>query len=182
MRSSVPQSGSTAVSPRAFSRRTVLALFGVTLLAACASAGGRSGEQPSAGASTAAGAVTAFLNAAKSGDLDAMAAAWGTARGGVDVDGHSQADVERRLALLRCFLAHDRFELSRAALDSGSGAGFHVTLTRGDLTRSTTAVAVRGPDQRWYLQVIEIEPLQDICVAVVRGDSGIARSPRSVNH
>jgi len=38
-----------------------------------------------------------------------------------------------------------------------------VSLTFGDLTRSTTFQVVRGPDARWYVQDIDLKPLQEIC-------------------
>jgi hypothetical protein len=38
-----------------------------------------------------------------------------------------------------------------------------VSLTLGDLTRSTNFDVVRGQDSRWYVQNIDVKPLQEFC-------------------
>lgn len=114
------------------------------------------------GRDTARQAVTAFLEGAKAGDLDAMALVWGGEKGASTVT-MRRDDREKRLLIVRCHLQHDtsRIETEYPA-DKGRRA-FRVALTFRGLTRTTTMQAVPGPGERWYLESVDIEKTADFC-------------------
>ena len=115
------------------------------------------------GAATASAAVTAFLAAAKAGDLQAFALAWGDEKGPAR-DNIARDELEKReVFLIRC-LRHDKAtQLSDAQGASGTRV-LSVQLTAGALTRSTNFTAVVGPSNRWYVKSFEQAAVNDICL------------------
>jgi len=116
------------------------------------------------GAPTAREAVEGFLAGAKAQDLGRMAAVWGTARG--PARAQLQPDeVEKRLIVIQCLLNHDswRFVEERARLSSGGRQDWVVEIRRESRTGQTVFTTVSTPAGRWFVEDLQVAPLQDFC-------------------
>jgi len=113
------------------------------------------------GASSARGAVQKFFDAVRAGDLQAMSVAWGTTQGPTR-ETIERAELEKREVVLRCYFNHDSYRILDEAKGS-RGQLFQVQLTRGDLKRTTTVTTVQGPNQRWYVETLDIAAVRDLC-------------------
>jgi hypothetical protein len=114
------------------------------------------------GAADANTAIRGFLTAAKQTDLQAMGALWGSAQGPAR-DMLPREELEKRELVMMCHLKHDRYDLVGDAPNPGGTRAVIVSLTLGDLTRSTNFQVVRAQDARWYVQDVDLKPLQEFC-------------------
>lgn len=116
------------------------------------------------GAADAAGAVRAFMGAAKQQDLQALGGIWGDANGPAR-DAISREELEKReLIMLKC-LRHDRYDIVGDAPSAGGSRVLAVAVTYKGTSLSTNFTAIRGPANRWYVEKFDLEPLQKICAA-----------------
>jgi hypothetical protein len=116
------------------------------------------------GAPSARDAATMFVGAAKSQDLQAMGAIWGTERGAAR-DNMEREQLERRLIILQpCYVA-DRVQiLDEQAGSSATERRVRLQLTRGTRTKTLTFTTVRGPSNRWYVGDTDYEAVAaDFC-------------------
>lgn len=114
------------------------------------------------GAADAVTAIRGFLTAAKQTDLQAMGALWGNAQGPAR-DQWPREELEKRELVMMCYLKHDHYDVLGDAPNPGGTRAVIVSLTLGDLTRSTNFEVVRGPESRWYIQNVDVKPLQEFC-------------------
>lgn len=145
---------------------TIMTLFAVQ--AGCHSATPAAAPQPAAasssmtGAADAAGAVRAFMTAAKQQDLQALGGVWGDANGPAR-DAISRDELEKReLIMLKC-LRHDRYDIVGDAPSAGGARVLAVAVTYKNMSVSTNFTVVRGPANRWYVEKFDLEPLQKVC-------------------
>ena len=138
------------------------------LLAACHSTSVTTTNSPvvlrgsQTGATDAATAIRGFLSAAKQADLQALGAMWGNAQGPAR-DQWPREELEKRELIMMCYLKHDRYDILGDAPNPGGTRAVIVSLTLGDMTRSTNFDVVRASDSRWYVQNVDVKPLQDFC-------------------
>jgi hypothetical protein len=138
------------------------------LLAACHSTSTTTTPAPVAlhgnqtGAVDAVTAIRGFLAAAKQTDLQAMGALWGNAQGPAR-DQWPREELEKRELVMMCYLKHDRYDVLGDAPNPGGTRAVIVSMTLGDMTRSTNFEVVRGPESRWYVQNVDVKPLQEFC-------------------
>lgn len=114
------------------------------------------------GAPDAVTAVRSFMNAVERSDLTAMGNVFGT------VDGPASASIpkeelEKREAIMICHLKHDSYNVLAEAPDPGGGHRLVVQVSYQGITRSSDILAVRAADGRWYVQAVNLVPLEDIC-------------------
>jgi hypothetical protein len=114
------------------------------------------------GAADAITAIRGFLAAAKQTDLQAMGALWGNAQGPAR-DQWPREELEKRELVMMCYLKHDRYDVLGDAPNPGGTRAVIVSMTLGDMTRSTNFEVVRGPESRWYIQNVDVKPLQEFC-------------------
>ena len=114
------------------------------------------------GASDALTAIRGFMAAAKAQDLQAMGALWGGPDGPAR-DQLDRAELEKRELIMMCYLKHDRYDIVGDAPNPGGARAYAVSVSLGDLTRSTTFKLVQGPASRWYVQDFDLKPLQELC-------------------
>lgn len=140
--------------------RKIFALL--IFLGACASgSGGGAPGNELTGSAAPRLAVEQFLNAVKAQDIQAMSTIFGTASG--PARNHiERAELEKRMLILQCFFNHDRFRITGESNQAGKRI-FQFELTRGTRTRETSATAVEGPSQRWYLENLDIAAVRDFC-------------------
>jgi len=118
------------------------------------------------GASDARGAVLAFLDAGKNGDLQALSAAWGSSSGSVrDAGTIPRDELEKRELVMMCYLSHDSHQILSEAQAPNNERLLSVQLRHGALTRTTNFYAVAGPAGRWYVRTFDMEALTDFCKA-----------------
>lgn len=141
----------------------------VVLLAACHSAAPVTTQSSPAvlrgnqtGAPDATSAIRGFLAAAKQTDLQAMGALWGNAQGPAR-DQWPREELEKRELIMMCYLKHDHYDILGDAPNPGGTRAVVVSLSLGDLTRSTNFDVIRGPESRWYVQNVDVKPLQEFC-------------------
>jgi len=142
--------------------RKILAPVALALafaLAGCSSARGGSGQT---GAPTSVGAVERFLGAARAHDAQSMSAMWGTSDGPMQKR-VSEAETEKRMIVIQCFLTHDQARVTGERAMSGGGRHVTVELKQKELVRSTRFTAVPGPGERWYVESFDIEAVRDLC-------------------
>ena len=123
----------------------------------------------STGAGDARGAVLAFLDAGKNGDLQALSTVWGSAAGSVrDANSIPREEMEKRELVMLCYLAHDTHQVVSDAPAANNERVIAAALKRGPLTRTTNFYAVAGPGGRWYVRQFDMEPLTDLCKSKAR--------------
>ena len=116
------------------------------------------------GGADARGAVLAFLDAGKNGDLQALSAVWGSTAGSVRDTGTIPRDeMEKRELVMLCYLAHDTHQIVSDAPAANNERVVAAQLRHGSLTRTANFYAVAGPNGRWYVRSFDMEPLTDLC-------------------
>lgn len=116
------------------------------------------------GASSARGAVDAFMAAVKAQDLQLMSTLWGTAKGPAR-EQMERDELEKRLVIMHCYMQHDNWSFAEdnARLQAGGRQEFAVELRKKGLRAKTTFTTVRGPMDRWYVEIVDVQPLRDFC-------------------
>ena len=156
---------------------TALAFASITSLTlACASSPSRatpSAPMPavapagnSTGAANARTAVLAFLDAAKSQDLQALSAVWGSTEGSVrDAGAIPRDELEKRELVMMCYLSHETHQILSDAPAANNERVVSAQLRRGTLSRTANFYAVADPGGRWYVRAFDMESLTDLCRA-----------------
>ena len=109
-------------------------------------------------------ALTKFMASAKAQDLEAMANVWGTSSGPARATLSREQWEQREVIMMGC-LKHDSFSVLGEAPAAGGERVFAVEVKYRDLTRTTNFVVTRGPSERWYVRIFEIDPLAQICTS-----------------
>ena len=82
-----------------------------------------------------------------------------------------RTELEKREIILACYFNNDSYRI----LGERSGQGGHrevsVELKKGNLIRTSTFYAIRGPGGRWYVDNLDIAAVRDFC-----GNPGTSRS------
>jgi hypothetical protein len=112
------------------------------------------------GGQTARGAVDRFLAGARAQDIQAVGAVFGDDKGALR-EHSDRAITERRLLIMLQCLRHDKAVISEPARGESGRQLFTVELTQGTLTASPQFTVVKGPSDRWYVEVFEIVKLQN---------------------
>lgn len=116
------------------------------------------------GGADAASAVRGFMAAAKLQSVQSLAMWWGSANGPTR-DAMSRNELEKReLIMLRC-LKHDRYDVVGDAPSAGGARDMVVNVTYRNAANTTHLTVVPGPDNRWYVQDVDLQSLHSTCVA-----------------
>lgn len=115
-----------------------------------------------AGAPDARSAARKFLDAGKAQDLQALSAVWGSNEGPLR-DKVSHAELEKRELIMMCFLRHEADSIGTPSAAAGSRIVFPVILTQGSTSRATTLTTMLGPSSRWYVEKIDLRPIEALC-------------------
>ena len=105
-------------------------------------------------------AVDRFLAGARAQDLQAVGAVFGNERGPLR-EHADRATVERQLLIQLQCLRHDKATISQPSRGEGGREIFTVDMTQGSLTASPQFTVVRGPSDRWYVEIFDIVKLQN---------------------
>ena len=153
--------------------KLALPLIAAALVSAgCASSPstGAAGRAPTSaaanltGESTSKRAVETFMRAEKAQDHHQMATARGTAKGPAR-DLMSREELEKRLIIMQCNMSHDSFSFLEAQprLQTGGRHEYLVEIRKDRLKARTTFTTVPGPEQRWYVEIVDLAPIKDFC-------------------
>jgi hypothetical protein len=107
-------------------------------------------------------AVEEFLAAVRGQDLQAMSAVFGTNRG-PSRDNMDREQLEKRLIILQCYFMHDKYRILGESPGESLHRVFTVELTRGRLTRTPHFFTIRGPNDRWFVDNMEIAAVKEFC-------------------
>lgn len=138
-------------------------LMAVAALAAC---GG--GPQISShidttpGGATSRAAVERFFAAVHSQDLQAMGIVWGTSKGPAR-ENMDRSELERREVILQCYFDFDSFRVIDESPTSEAQHVVRVQLVRGGRTRNPSVYTVLGPNNRWFVENLDIAAVRDFC-------------------
>ena len=104
--------------------------------------------------------VARFLAAAKAQDIQALGAMYGNEKG-ARRDQDPRPLIERQLLIQLQCLRHDTAVISDAKRGEGGRQIFTVDFTQGTNKASVQFTTVKGPSDRWYVEVFEITVLQN---------------------
>ena len=114
------------------------------------------------GASNPKMAVEQFLTAVRAQDLQAMSVVFGTNRG-PSLDNMDREELDKRLIILQCYFNHDKSRMLAETPGEGGHRVFTVELTRGRFTKSPRFYTIQGPDNRWFVDNMEIAAVREFC-------------------
>ena len=116
------------------------------------------------GAPDATSAIRGFMAAAKLQSVQSLSLWWGDSQGPTR-DLIDRDELEKReLIMLKC-LKHDRYDVVGEAPTAGGARDVIVNLMYRDAQNTTHLTVVLGPHSRWYVQNVDLKPLQSVCVA-----------------
>lgn len=107
-------------------------------------------------------AVEQFLAAAKAGDLQAMSVVFGTNKGAAR-NNIPPNELEKREVILQCYFNADSYRIVSEAPGTDGHRVVRTELTKGKVSRQPNFFVVQGPDQRWYVDNMEIAVVRDFC-------------------
>jgi hypothetical protein len=134
--------------------------FGVLLMLAAACRTVVVPDTSLTGGSTPRAAVERFLAGARAQDIQAIGAVFGNEKGPLR-DQADRANVERQLLIQLQCLRHDKATISEPGRGERGLQLFTVDLAQGNLSASPRFTVVRGPSNRWYVEVFDIVLLQN---------------------
>src|SRR5262249_34567493 len=107
-------------------------------------------------------AVERFLGAAKSGDVQELAVAWGTAKGPAR-DQFERAELEKRLIIMQGCYDADKYKiLDEQPADNGKRT-LRVELTKGTITKTARFTTERSSAGRWFVQDADFGAITPLC-------------------
>jgi hypothetical protein len=114
------------------------------------------------GASSPRMAVEQFLTAVRAQDLQAMSVVFGTSNGPAR-DNMEREQLDKRLIILQCYFNHDKSRMVSETPGEGGHRVFTVELTRGRFVKSPRFYAIQGPNDRWFVDNMEIAAVREFC-------------------
>ncbi len=114
------------------------------------------------GAVDASAAVNGFLKAAKAQDIQGMSSLFGGPNGLLrEID--TQANVEKRLLTMICYLKYDSYKIAREKASTGGTRLLTVDITLGTSTLTSDFTTVPNANGRWFVQQFDLQPLEKHC-------------------
>ncbi len=143
----------------------------LVFLAGCASAPANTGSTTSNNTSYNGGltgalaprlAVEQFLNAAHTGDIQAMSVVFGTDKGAAR-DNIDRTELEKREIILQCFFNADKYRILSETVGKDGHRVIKAELTKGNMVRQPNFFVIQGPAGRWYVDNMEIAVVKEFC-------------------
>jgi len=143
-------------------KKLMLAIVVIGAVACHTAPPSTSGIENSPGAKTSVGAVERFFSAVHAQDLQAMSQVWGTSHGAAR-DNMDRTQLEKREVILQCYFNYDAFRVLGESPTSEIRRMVRIELERGGRTRSPVIYTVMGPNNRWYVENLDIAAVKDFC-------------------
>jgi hypothetical protein len=105
-------------------------------------------------------AVDRFLAGARAQDLQAIGAVFGNEQGPMR-DHSDRAIIERQLLIQLQCARHDKATVSEPVRGEGGRQVFVVEMKQGTNTATVHFTTIKGPSDRWYVLIFEIQALQN---------------------
>jgi hypothetical protein len=105
-------------------------------------------------------AVDRFLAGARAQDLQAIGAVFGNEQGPLR-DHADRTVIERQLLIQLQCTRHDKATVSEPVRGEGGRQVFTVDMTQGANSAAVKFTTVKGPSDRWYVLIFEIQVLQN---------------------
>jgi len=141
-----------------------LAIATLLVVASCRGQVG-TGTTRAGGASTPREAIERFVGTAKAQDYDGMALVFGSAAGPARATIAKPELEKRQFIMMRC-LRHDRIQIGGETATPTGKRVLSAQLWLKDLTATTDFTVVQGPNERWYVEQMEMDPLQQFCASL----------------
>jgi len=109
-------------------------------------------------------AVDAFISAAKAQDLQALGGIWGTAKGPAR-ESMARAELEQRELILIRLLCQEESRVVSSTPGTEGRRILKLDLTRAGRTVPVTFTTIRGPEDRWYVEDVDVVKLQELCTS-----------------
>ena len=107
-------------------------------------------------------AVDRFIGAAKIGDLQELAVAWGTSKGPAR-DQFERTELEKRLTMMQGCYDADKYRIvDEVPADNGRRL-LRVELTKGAVTKIARFTTEKGPNNRWFVQDADFGSVTALC-------------------
>ncbi len=116
------------------------------------------------GGADATSAVRGFMAAAKVQSIQSLSLWWGSANGPTRNAIPREELEKRELIMLKC-LKHDRYDVLGEAPSESGTRDMVVNVVYQNSQNTTHLTVVPGPDHRWFVQSVDLQPLHSICVA-----------------
>ena len=147
--------------------------LGLILLVACqrkvevssptpSTTAGTTGALGQSGGATPEAVITSFMAAAKSEDLQALGNYWGTSAGPAREQMSRNEFEMRAFYILKC-VRHDTYKVLSLSTPSLGKRVASVQISKGQVTKTTNFTLVVGPSGRYFVENLELEPLNAIC-------------------
>jgi hypothetical protein len=112
------------------------------------------------GGATPRDAVDRFLAGARAQDMQAIGAVFGNDQGPLR-DHADRATIERQFLIQLQCTRHDKATISEPVRGEAGHQIFTVDMKQGTNAASVKFTTVKGPSDRWYVQIFEITVLQN---------------------
>ncbi len=112
------------------------------------------------GAASPKAAVERFVLAAKMQDIQALGAAFGDETGPMR-DHTDRQQMEKRAVIMLACTRHDKATISEMTPDIGGHQTAMVEFTQGKLVASSKFTVVKGPADRWYVNLFDLQTMQN---------------------
>lgn len=119
---------------------------------------------PQTGATSPERAVDAFISAAKAQDLQALGGIWGSVKGPARAT-MPRAELEQRELILIRLLCQDESRVTSSTPGTEGRRILKLGMTRAGRTVPVTFTTIRGPEDRWYVEDVEVVKLQELCTS-----------------
>ena len=103
-----------------------------------------------------------MMAAAKAEDLQAVGAVWGDPDG-LTRDKWPRSEFEMRAFIIVKCLRNDRYTILSEGPAAAGRRVANVQVVKGALTKATNFRVVKGKNDRWLVENVELEPLTQIC-------------------
>lgn len=107
-------------------------------------------------------AVVKFMSAVKVQDLDALSLIWGSTAGPVRQTMNREEWEMREVTIMRC-LRHESYRVAAEGPVAGGERAVTVDVTFQDLTPTTNFTVTRDSAGRWYVRMVDMKPLEQLC-------------------
>jgi hypothetical protein len=138
----------------------------LVVLTACHNGTSAPSGLPTGGATPEA-ALNAYMAAVKARDLQAMSAAWGSAKGPAR-ETMERVQMEKSETIVMGLFCDEEFRILRKNAGDGGREILNVELKRGTKMMTVNFTTIPGPAKRWYVEDVDLKSdipqrLQNMC-------------------
>jgi hypothetical protein len=107
--------------------------------------------------------VQRFLADVRAEDIQATAMVWGTHDGPARDSDIPRKEQEMRIMIMHCYLAHDSATIINDSPGDDGRRVLQVELINNGLKKETPFTTIKGGDDRWFVETVDLNPVKDFC-------------------